>query len=196
MVFIVQHFPVCTLSDMEPYHYNNILQCDNIVRLYKIDLSLSIFRVEKSRVLNTLLNSIIGLSKMERKLLESFVNLAIRNIITDEKFSLKHIPVIGELTHVLFHIFLLYEFDSKIQKLYPSIPFYRLGTEVIIPIHKDYDDDDCDIEALKLLEKLDLFGTIDSIDSDMDSYIICTPQESHVLTLYSHKIEKWGYEDF
>lgn len=186
---------VCTLSDMEPYHYNNILQCENIVRLYKIDFTLSIFRVEKSRVLKTLMNS-IRLSTMERKLIESFVNLAIRNIITDEKSTLKHIPVIGELTQVLFHIFFIEELDSKIQKLYPSIPFYRLGTEVIIPIPQDYDDD-CDIESLKLLvDKVDLFGTIDYIESDMDSYITCTPNERKVLTLNEHKMEMWGYEDF
>jgi hypothetical protein len=185
---------VCTLSDMDPYHYNNILQCENIVRLYKIDLSLSILRVEKSRVCKTLRNNIC-LSTIERKLIESFVNLAITNIITDEKFTLKHIPVIGELTQVLFHIFFIEEFDSKIKKLFPGMPFYRLGTEVLIPIPQDYDDD-CDIESFKLLEKVDLFGTQSSIESDMNDYITCKPNESKVLTLNEHKIEMWGYEDF
>lgn len=186
---------VCTLEDLEPYHYDNILQCDNIVRLYKIDLSLSIIGVDKSRVLNSIMNRLC-LSRMERTLIESFVNLAIMDIITDQKFSLKHIPVIGELTQVIFHIFFMEEFDSKIMKQYPSIPFYRLGTEVIIPIPKDYDYDECDIEALNLLEKINLFGTLSSMKSDTDQYITCTPHESNALTLNEHKIEMWGYEDF
>src|SRR3954471_17641529 len=87
---------------------------------------------------------------IEKRLIDSFVHLPIRHILnTNENGQyLNHIPVIGELTQVLFHIFLIDEFDAKFRKLYPRNPFYRLGTEVILPIPDSYDDLDIDPEKV------------------------------------------------
>lgn len=185
---------VRTLEDLETDHYDKLENVENIFRVYKIDLF--IHHVEKKKVLNTISNT-IDLSTIEKKMISSFVNLPIRHTsnmhdrINEEEY-LMHIPLIGELTHVLFHIFLIEEFDAKFRKLYPKIPFYRLGTEVIITIPDEYAGLDLDIS--KLLYKLNLDGTHNSILRD--EYIPCTPYERLILTLFDGQIEVWKAEDF
>lgn len=185
---------VRTLEDLETDHYNQMDNLDSICRVYKIDLY--IHHVEKTKVLNTISNT-IGFTTIENRLISSFVNLPIRHTenmydrIKEEEY-LTHIPMIGELTHVLFHIFLIEEFDAKFRKLYPRIPFYRLGTEVIIPIPDEYANLDIDIS--KLLSQLDLDGTHMSIGND--EYMPCNPYERRILTLFSGEITVWKAEEF
>lgn len=180
-----------SLEDLETDHYNDLDNMDNICRIYKIDLSIS--KIEKTKVLNTIINT-QGLTTIEKHLISIFVNLPISHLNGKlNECSLTHIPVIGELTHVLFHIFLISEFDAKFRKLYPRIPFYRLGAELIIPIHDDNDY----LDPSKLLEEFHLFGTIDDLETDDTPYYIpCTRHERKVLTLSERKITVWRAEDF
>ena len=185
---------VRTLEDLETDHYKKIDNMDHICRIYKIDLAIS--KVEKTKVLNTLINT-IGLTTIEKRLISSFVNLPIRHTFNqNDELYFKHMPVIGELTQVLFHIFLIYEFDAKFRKLYPRIPFSRLGTEVIIPI-PDEDRYDLSIEPSKLLDEFNLIGSISDLESDNKPYYIpCSPHERKVLTLLEGKTIVWRAEDF
>lgn len=185
-------YNVWTIEDMEINHFNNISQCSELTKIYKINLSCT--KIVKSRIHKSILNSISVLSSMEKLLIERFVNLQTNNnengYNTEETVSLNHIPIIGELTRVMFHIFLIDQFDNKVMKLYPLNSFYRLGSEVIIPIRYD----DSDIDTNKLLEKLNLFGTI--TEEDGSSELVCTPHERKVLTLYEGEITVWDVEQY
>jgi hypothetical protein len=123
---------------------------------------------------------------MEKKLIERFVNLKticyVNRNNTEEMVSLKHIPVIGELTRVIFHIFLIDQFDNKMKKIYPRYSFFRLGSEVIIPIHND----ESDIDTTKLLENLNLFGSI--TEEDGSSELVCTPHKEKFLPFMREKL--------
>lgn len=180
---------------METDHYNKMHNMANIRRIYKIDISIS--KVDKMKVLNTIMN-IKGLTTIEKRLISSFVNLPMTHTLNSETNTnsqyLNHIPVIGELTQVLFHIFLIDEFDAKFRKLYPRNPFYRLGTEVIIPIPDDYVD--LDIDPSKVLDEFHLFGTLFDIESDEKPYMPCTPHERIVITLFDGKISVCGAEEW
>jgi hypothetical protein len=185
-------YNVWTLEDMEKYYFNEISHCSDFTKMYKINFSCT--KILKSRILNTILTELNELSSMEKKLIESFVNLQTISYVntnnTDEMVSLKHIPVIGELTRVIFHIFLIDQFDNQMKKLYPQYSFYRLGSEVIIPIHND----ESDIDTTKLLENLNLFGSI--TEEDGSSELVCTPHGRKVLTLYEGQITVWDVEEY
>jgi hypothetical protein len=107
---------------------------------------------------------------------------------------LDHIPLIGELSQVVFHIFLISQFDEKFRKQYPKNPLYRLGSEVILPIPDEYED--LYMDPSKVLSEFNLFGSISEIESDEPYYLPCTPHERLLLTLTEGEITVWRAEDF
>jgi hypothetical protein len=138
----------------------------------------------------------IGFSTVEKEVICRFVNLGSMHSLYRKVNDgyLDHIPLIGELSQVVFHIFLLSQFDEKFRKQYPKNPFYRLGSEVILPIPDEYED--LDIDPSKLLAEFNLFGSISEMESDEAYYLPCTPHERLLLTLTEGEITVWRAEDF
>lgn len=98
-------------------------------------------------------------------LISSFLNLPIYDD-NENHFGLDRsgMPVMGELSRVLFNIVLKETFDREFPKRFPGIAFYRFINEVFITIKVDDDDVLFDEKAVyELMEVLSLVGQIESI---------------------------------
>ena len=105
------------------------------------------------------------------RLISDFLNIPIYDDFGNRRFDVS-LPPIGELTRVIFNIVLIDVFDREFTKRFPGIEIYRFVNEVFISTREN-DQVTFDVDALyKLLNDLQLVGTIHSIGPGDDCHII------------------------
>jgi hypothetical protein len=152
------------------YFYDRLHQMENVDRLYKLDLKISLNKIPLSLVLDKV-KSLVGEGTVY-KLISSIFDLPIIDEYGNNMSDLKKrscIPPMGEITRVLIDIVLMECFDREFVKRFPGIEFYRCLHEVYISIRKN-DDVIFDEKALyALLEEAGLVeGRIQYIEPDYE----------------------------
>jgi hypothetical protein len=105
------------------------------------------------------------------RLISDFLNIPIYDDFGNRRFDVS-LPPIGELTRVIFNIVLIDVFDREFTKRFPGIKIYRFVNEVFISTREN-DQVTFGVDALyKLLNDLQLVGTIHSIGPGDDCHII------------------------
>ena len=126
--------PLCELT-----HYNEILDYHesfwndqkDIDRIICVDLSPSIKHVSTERFWSTL--TCLHNLGVITNILHKFVYLPICNASTNLPIpSSNCIPLIGELSDVLLHLFLQYQFDSVVLDRYEGVLYTRWNTNVLL----------------------------------------------------------------
>ena len=82
------------------------------------------------------------------------------------------LPLVGELSRLLFDMIVMDRFDKEFEKEFPKRPFLRFQHEVYIPLYKDDDVHFNEKRVASFLEKRGLRGEISSIQRGL-GYLKC-----------------------
>ena len=159
------------LDDLVASFHSSLQLIGKAQKIYKIDLELS-KNFLPIHVFDEKIQSIVGDSFLYR-LISSFLH---NPILDDYGLGLPGIggiPLVGEITKVLFHIFLKETLDREFPICFPGIPYYRFHNEVYVSIignEKVLFDEKA---VLNLLYELSLLGKINSIGPGDDPLLCC-----------------------
>lgn len=184
---------VYKLEDNKSYHYNYLNRMRNVCRVYKIDLSQSIKCIDKFDVMDNI--KFIGLNGVVLNLISDFVRLPICDAYVNKRIPSHGIPPIGEISNVIFDIFLISRFDREFIHRYPGVSYTRLGYEVFIATKSNDEFDEEEAEYF-IEDVVRLHGDIDYIDNDENDYLVGGSYEEKVIFLEeSGRVSVWNSED-
>jgi hypothetical protein len=118
-------------NEMISYHEEFWDDKRDVNQIICVDLTHSIHYVSTERLWSTL--ECIHNMGVISHILKKFISLPIYNV--DTKLKIPHsncIPLIGELSDVLLHIFFQYQFDSEVLSRYENVLYTRWDTNVLI----------------------------------------------------------------
>jgi hypothetical protein len=137
--------------------FKKIEKMGKVRRVYKLNLSVSLDLIPIGLVLEKV-KPFVG-DGFLYKLISEFLNIPIHGLSSDRT---QGIPLVGELTSVLFNIVLKDVFDREFSKRFPGIACCRLLHEVFLSTRKDSVRFD-KYSIYGMLEELGLDGEIWSI---------------------------------
>lgn len=151
------------LSDRVGLFYSSIQNMGKdmgkVTRLYRINMDPYLQYLNDSRVLDGV-KSFVGADSVCYKLVSSFINL--ETIDEDgRKIGFGCMPVVGEITRVLFNLALM-EFDRRFCQKYPGIAFERFIGLVFIACTDDLRIDE--YQVWDMIEDIGLACEIDYIE--------------------------------
>lgn len=150
-------------NEMVTYHERFWNGKRGVNRIISVDLTHSIHYVSTER-LWTRLKCIHDMGVISH-ILNKFIHLPI--YYADTKLSIPHsncIPLIGELSDVLLHIFFQHQFDNEVLNRYEGVLYTRWDTEVLLAStsYDSYRVRECDI--LTILQNVNLSGFVSVIE--------------------------------
>lgn len=164
-------------NEMVSYHEQFWNGKRGVNRIICVDLSHSIHYVSTKRLWGTLkcLHNMDVISHILKKL----ISLPIYN--ADTNLSIPHsncIPLIGELSDVLLHIFFQYQFDSEVLSRYEGVLYTRWDTNVLLA-STSYDSFRLEsYEIWNILRDVNLSGFISVIERGGDTEV--NPEKSEL----------------
>lgn len=185
---------VILLNDYKYSHYDFLNRLQKVVRLYKLDLSLSYKNVNKSSILQNirLLGCIDG---VVLNLISDLFDQPVYNVCANTSFPCHGIPLLGEITNVIFHLFLTNVFDRKMVKSYPGLTYSRLGHEVFIATRANDEFIFDKNEAESLLSDINLYGEIEFIEPDDNNYLLGSDEEKLIFLESDGSVSVWNSEE-
>ena len=186
-------YNVYKLEENKSYHYNYLDRMRDVCRVYKIDLSQSIKCIDKFDVMDDI--KFIGLNGVVLNLITDLVHLPICDAYVNKRIPCHGIPPIGEISNVIFDIFLISRFDREFIHRYPGVSYTRLGYEVFIATKSNDEFDEEEAEHF-IEDVVRLHGDIDYIDNDENDYLVGGSYDEKVIFLEeSGRVSVWNSED-
>lgn len=183
------------LDDLVASFHSSLQLIGKAQKIYKIDLELS-KKFLPIHVFDEKIQSIVGDYFLYR-LISSFLH---NPIFDDYGFNRRGlpgiggIPLVGEITKVLFHLFLKDTLDREFAICFPGIPYYRFHNEVYVSIignDKVLFDEKA---VLNLLYELSLLGKINSIGPGDEPLLCCF--EKWLFVDSDSNVQLCSYEDY
>jgi hypothetical protein len=195
IIIVYEGLPnISRLNELQNKHYAFLNQQQNVDNLVKIDLTYSMYKIHKSRILKYLIS--FKNEGIIFNLLKQILFIPIYDRKTDKELQFYGIPLIGEITNVIMHHIYHIIFDIRLEEKYPGITYTRFGPEVFIVIKQSDSFKIKESDINNLLEELDIKDyNIETIYRDESNMLpACNGEKAIMLDEYGD-LEVWKYED-